>query len=943
MMISRPLVQNGLTLVFTMLLMACAPNKSDTQNAVRDLALENQMDSSAHWVRQNIMLLPEIGSATKTMLIIEREGASSTSNYKEIALNKISMPEGLLTKVPHLATWNAYRIDTNRDTIIQAVKSKLSVTRANDTGLKAVHSVQTGFLLDDLFTSGLGDADERMDYGAKILQKDDQTGWPSRVKFSLWAPTALTVTLKLDDVDGTVMEEDTATGTWAITVDIAPDQRTAYPAYHYEINAFHPATNGFEVMTVTDPWSLGLTANGRRSLVIDLNDPSLKPESWGGHEVPTVSHPEAQILYEAHIGDFSARDESTPPAARGKYAAFQSPESAPMQHLQLLVDAGLTSFHILPAYDIGTVDEDKGAPVSLTDTVGKACDVLNGEPDFCKSNAPDTILMDLLESYASLSSDAQAVIDAIDEVDDYNWGYDPVHYTVPEGSYASEGGGPARIIEFREMVKILHGMGLRVVMDVVYNHTYTAALDRHSVLDKIVPGYWHRRHPITGEIETSTCCPNTATERAMMAKLMTDSLVVWARDYGIDGFRFDLMGHQPKSLMLAAREAVKAVDPDTYFYGEGWNFGEVAHNARFQQATQTELAGSSIGTFSDRLRDAIRGGGPSLDGVDLRKSQGLGNGLFLIPNEITLLNDRADYDAQLDIARVGLAGNLASFPLTTRSGETITGDQLSYGGGPAGYAIDPADTINYVSKHDNQTLWDNHQYRLPNAMSLSDRARLQVQSLSWPLYGQGIPFLHMGSELLRSKSFLRDSYNYGHWFNRVDFTGQSTTYNVGLPPAEKDAMNWPLIQSLISSNKGRDMPTEKAMLDTRDQLLDMIKIRSRSKLFSLETEDQIKRRVSFLNTGVDQIDGLVVMQIDDGFINPDIKSIDPNWSSLIVIFNHRAKNLTFPYQHAGNYSLHPVLIGGADPVVKASAAEPSGFQVPAFTTAVFVRADEVQG
>jgi len=155
-----------------------------------------------------------------------------------------------------------------------------------------------------------------------------------------------------------------------------------------------------------------------------------------------------------------------------------------------------------------------------------------------------------------------------------------------------------------------------------------------AVLDKIVPNYYHRLDPITGKIAQSTCCDNTATENVMMAKLMTDSLTVWARDYKIDGFRFDLMAHQPKSTMIKARKAVQAVDSDTYFYGEGWNFGEVANNQRFRQASQLELGGTQIVTFTDRLRDAFRGGAFSASGDDIRKSQGIGSGLGTLPNEL---------------------------------------------------------------------------------------------------------------------------------------------------------------------------------------------------------------------------------------------------------------------------------------------------------------------
>jgi pullulanase len=149
----------------------------------------------------------------------------------------------------------------------------------------------------------------------------------------------------------------------------------------------------------------------------------------------------------------------------------------------------------------------------------------------------------------------------------------------------------------------------------------------------MVPNDYHRLAPISGQIALYSCCDNTATENVMMEKLMTDSLVVWARDYKIHGFRFDLMAHQPKSSMLNAQKAVQPVDSDIYFYSEGWNFGEVANNPRFTQASQLELGGTRIGTFTDRLRDAVRGGAFSASGDDIRKSQGIGSSLGTLPHE----------------------------------------------------------------------------------------------------------------------------------------------------------------------------------------------------------------------------------------------------------------------------------------------------------------------
>jgi pullulanase-type alpha-1,6-glucosidase len=501
---------------------------------------------------------------------------------------------------------------------------------------------------------------------------------------------------------------------------------------------------------------------------------------------------------------------------------------------------------------------------------------------------------------------------------------------VPEGSYAQNPQGKTRLVEFREMVQSIHGLGFRVIMDVVYNHTYQYGLKEKSVLDKVVPNYYHRLNIITGEVEQSTCytCGNTATERVMMAKLMTDSLVVWARDYKIDGFRFDLMGHQTKESMLAARDAVREVDPDTYFYGEGWNFGEVANNSRFIQASQLELGGSEIGTYSDRLRDAVRGGGNNT-----RDSQGLGNGLLVLPNERQLAEkNQQDYILRMDQLRVGLAANLSMFPLSRTKGEQKLGKDIPYGDQPTGYALDPADTINYVSKHDNQTLWDNSQYRLPFNVSTDDRVRMHVQNLSFTLFAQGIPFIHMGSEFMRSKSYLRDSYDYGDWFNRVDFSKQSNYYNVGLPPSDKDLDNWPLIQEVLKGHQGRDHVEAKHIEFSANVFEEMLALRMSSSLFRLTSAADIIDKVSFLNSDNTQ-QGLLVMKLDD----TKGKEVDDKVESLMVIFNTSTQDQTFIYKDAKDYKLHPIQQKGTDPLLNQSKADKEGFMIPRLSTVIFVK------
>ena len=282
----------------------------------------------------------------------------------------------------------------------------------------------------------------------------------------------------LENIGASPMKLNPETGVWSTEIPASNEQLY----YRYQPTIFHPESGKIESYEVTDPYSLCLSANGSYSCVVDLKDPVTQPGGWANHASPDMPYPEDQIIYEAHIGDFSARDISTPELARGKYGAFQSADSAPMRHLSELTEAGLNTFHILPAYDIGTVPENSGEPVFLTDTIAAACTKLREAAEFCETDNSDLTLMALLERYDPLSDQAQVLVEAINEVDDFNWGYDPVHYTVPEGSYASDAHGVTRIREFRQMVQTLHEMDLRVVMDVVYNHTYKSGMDELSVL-----------------------------------------------------------------------------------------------------------------------------------------------------------------------------------------------------------------------------------------------------------------------------------------------------------------------------------------------------------------------------------------------------------------------------------------------------------------------------
>ena len=357
----------------------------------------------------------------------------------------------------------------------------------------------------------------------------------------------------------------------------------------------------------------------------------------------------------------------------------------------------------------------------------------------------------------------------------------------------------------------------------------------------------------------------------------------------------------------------------------------MANNSRFVQASQLELGGTEIGTYSDRLRDAVRGGGNNT-----RDSQGIGNGLFTQANEKqknkSEVKNRQEYDLRMNQLRIGLAGNLANYPLHTIKGEQVFGKDVPYGDQPTGYALDPADTINYVSKHDNQTLWDNSQYRLPFDVSTRDRVRMHNQSLSFTLFAQGIPFLHMGSEFMRSKSFLRDSYDYGDWFNRVDFTKKHNYYNVGLPPADKDQDNWPLIKEVLKGHEGRDHVTAKDIGFSAKVFEEMIALRMSSPLFRLTTAKNINDKVSFLNIENHQA-GLLVMKLDDTQGTP----VDENIDSIVILFNTSTKTQSFTYMEADKYQLHAIQHQGVDEVVKQSKVSKNAFTVPALSSVVFVK------
>ncbi|MFN2191220.1 MAG: pullulanase-type alpha-1,6-glucosidase [Candidatus Promineifilaceae bacterium] len=1071
----------------------------------------NINQQSAYWVDKNTILWSGAGDPNLVyQLNYAADGGLSLSAGGILGGSSLTLVPGVVSsevkaKFPNLADLPGLKITAvDMAQVPEILKGQIAVSSVDQNGfLVDATGLQIPGVLDDLYTY------------------DGELGvtWHGGVPtISVWAPTAKSVTLHLyDDSDtattGTTvpMTLDPAYGVWSAT----GDGRWKDKYYLFEVEIYVHSTGQVEHNMVTDPYSLSLSMNSTRSQIVNLQDPALKPDGWDTLQKPELAAPEDISIYEIHIRDFSVNDPSVPDDLKGTFKAFTLDNSYGVQHLRKLQEAGLTHLHLLPAFDIATINEDKNT--------------------WQEADWGDLAL------YKPDSDQQQALITQYENLDGFNWGYDPFHYTTPEGSYSTDPDSEARILEFREMVQALNeDDNLRVVMDVVYNHTNAHGQDPYSVLDQVVPGYYHRLNDV-GEVENSTCCSNTATEHNMMEKLMIDSLVVWAKEYKVDAFRFDLMGHHSLQNMRNVQDALHAIDPTIYIYGEGWNFGEVANDALFVQATQANLGGTGIGSFSDRLRDAVRGGSPFDSGDSLVINQGFANGLYYDPNDLSgtpdaqpepdtvtiagdlqselgcggdwqpdcaithlafdaddqvwqqtfsipggayeykaALNNSWDesyggpggsnillnlgtetavkfyfsratnwvtddvntpiavaagsfqnslgcpgdwspdclrswlqdpdddgtyefttstlpagsYEAKVaideswdvnygqdgvpnganipftvevgqsvtfsydgtshvmsistannnalanlmhltDLVRLGMAGNLADYTFVDSSNNLVTGAQIDYNGQPAGYTDDPQEDITYISKHDNQTLYDNNTYKMPLTASMEERVRAQNVGFSTVLLGQGVPFMQAGSDLLRSKAFDRDSYNSGDWFNKLDFTYQDSNYAIGLPVAGKNQENWYLIGPRLADPALNPDPDSIAFSTALYQ--ELLALRASTPLFHLQTFAEVQERVAFHNTGSAQLPGLIVMSIVDAGLAQDL---DVHYDSIVVLVNanDEAQTITVDDLAGMGYTLHPIHVNSVDDLVKTSSyAEDGTFTVPGRTTAVFVQ------
>ncbi len=897
-------------------------------------------DAAAHWISGDRLLWNHNTDARKFELRYSNSADIRTTDSgftggKVIRLRPgAEIDERLKDKFRHISGWPAFETEAIIEQIREAVKGQIVAIAYDENEIPvAATNVQFPGLLDENFYYD----------GPPGLQYHSD-----RITATIWSPVAQGISLEIynkskEKVQSLQPDEyDPEAGAWHFTAVRQYDKHF----YRFKIRTYHHENNRINEFEVTDPYSVSLSTDSRYSQFVNLEDEELKPPGWD-NMVKSLPDATDITLYEAHIRDFSVMDTTIPESHKGTYIAFThngkngNGLSNGMKHLHSLQQAGLTHLHLLPLNDIATIIEDKSKRVDLFQPVRRLCNMTSHTiyNSYCDQyeRTPIVEAFRQMAEQDPVNAEIQRIyhtgstMPGLAAYDGFNWGYDPYHFNVPEGSYSTNPDGEQRILETRQMVKALHEIGLRIVVDVVYNHTNASGLAEKSVLDKVVPGYYHRRNPVTGAVETSTCCQNTAAEHKMMEKLMIDSILLWAKEYKIDSFRFDLMGHHPKYVMENITNALAELTPEKdgvdgkkiYIYGEGWDFGEVAGNRIFEQATQFNMGGTGIGNFNDRIRDAIRGG----NFTDQGRNQGFANGRFLFPNENagSASDDKAALLDFADRIRVGMTGNLSIYEYENRFGEYVKG-----GNEAIGYTLDPAESVNYIDKHDNETLWDNTQAKLPDGLDMETRVRVHMLSNAFINYGQGVPFYQMGTDILRSKSMDRNSYDSGDWFNAVDFSLNTTNWGIGLPRADENRSRWALMERFLTNS---NIQPEKNHLELAHQLFtEQLEIRYSSPLFRLKTGEEVNNRVAFHNTGPGQEPGLIVMSVSDGTCTET--DLDPQRDGIIVIFNADIDEREYQTGLPG-LKLHPVISQSRDQQMESTVYRDGVITIPGLSVVVF--------
>lgn len=604
-------------------------------------------------------------------------------------------------------------------------------------------------------------------------QKDDYSKYPvytgndlgctyTKLKsiFKIWAPTASKA--KVFIYNKTIHPwheldmEKGKNGTWVASLD------RDIKEYRY---TFSVLIDGSWSKELPDPYIKAAQRNGRYGSVVDLKETN--PSGWASDRSPVFKNKTDAVIYELHIRDASI-SASSGIKNKGKFLGLTEKGiknaegfSTGLDHLKEL---GVTHIHLLPFYDYNSVDETK----------------------------PDA---------------------------KYNWGYDPLNYNVPEGSYSTDANDPVtRIKEFKQLVKTFHENGLRVVMDVVYNHT---ALTENSNFNQLVPGYYYRQTK-DGKFSNATACGNeTASERPMFQKFMLESMKYWVQEYHIDGFRIDLMGVHDIATMNLISKQLHKIKPDILLYGEGWTAGAspLPDSLRALKANVSKL--DRIAVFSDDIRDGIKGH------VFTHDAKGFASGQPGTEESVKFGIVASVKHPQVDYSKV----NYSKAP----------------------YAAEPFQTVTYAECHDNHCLYDRLALSAKEATE-EEREEMQKLALSIVLTSQGISFLHAGSEFLRSKKGVENSFE---------------------SPDSINAIDW----NLKTKNKY-----------VFEYVKSLIKMRKEHPAFRMMSAKQIASNIKFL----EGMPAGVIAYIING------AAVGDKWKKIFVAFNGTGKDVSLPAQ-SGNY------------------------------------------
>ncbi len=614
-----------------------------------------------------------------------------------------------------------------------------------------------------LFASlnGLAAQESKIDYPVYTGKDLGLTYTPTAATFKIWAPTATAAKLNIykSDLGGTAVRSITmnkgVNGVWQITVP--ENLKNNY--YTFQVNIGNTWSE-----EVVDPYAKACGTNGLRAQVIDLKETN--PVGWDKDKSPNFSIANKQtdaVIYELHVRDASIHA-SSGIKNKGKFLGLAElgtkNKTGQLTGLSHIKELGVTHIHLLPFYDYNSVDETKSAV-------------------------------------------------------QYNWGYDPVNYNIPEGSYSTNpADGNVRIRELKELIKTMHSNGLRIIMDVVYNHT---ALTKNSNFNILVPDYYYRKRADGSFSDASSCGNETASEKAMFQKFMIESVVYWVNEYHIDGFRFDLMGIHDIQTMNMISDTLHKIKPSIVLYGEGWTSSSspLPEDKRALKKNAAQLNG--IAVFSDDMRDGIKG---SVFNIDDR---GFATGNTSNSESVKFGVVAAGKHPQINYSKV----NYSKEPYTA---------------GPAGL-------INYADCHDNNILWDKIELSFKSA-SAAERTKMHELAYAIVLTAQGASFLHAGTEFLRTKNGVENSFDKGDVVNGIDWNLKT-----------KNMASYQFIKSLVQ-------------------------IRRAHPAFRMQTAQQIATNINFENN---LPTGIIAYTINGA-------AVGDNWKKIWVAYNgsQTPQTLTLP-------------------------------------------------